>query len=96
MILRAASLLLIDRYGGKDISLCAGGWYPVRLTMEQQEGGAWRLLELVEPGDGDDDVPSILSMCRGDREHAEPVPIDEAVEEVLAAQGQTGAMRSDR
>ena len=92
---------LIALYNGKEIKLTSGSWYPVRLTMERQADGSWRMTELIEPGNGDDYAPSVLLMCNGDRKLAdrmftEPIPMEEAVQQVLAAQGYPEASRTGR
>ena len=92
---------LIALYNDKEIKLSSGSWYPVRLTMEQQTDGTWRLTELIEPENGDDYASSILRMCNGDRKLAErmltePFPMEEAVQKVLASQGYPDAARMDR
>lgn len=92
---------LIALYDDKDIKLCSGSWYPVRLTMEQQADGNWKLTELTEPEDGDYYDSSILRMCGGDRQLAEkmytqPFPMEEAVQQVLSSQGYPDAARADR
>ena len=83
---------LIALYNDKEIKLCSGSWYPLRLTMERQGDGSWTLLELTEPEDGELYGPSILRMCNGDealaqRMHTQPYPMEEAVLKTLAAQG---------
>ena len=92
---------LIALYNDKEIKLSSGSWYPVRLTMEQQTDGTWRLTELIEPENGDDYASSTLRMCNGDRKLAErmltePFPMEEAVQKVLASQGFPDAARIDR
>ena len=92
---------LIALFNDKEIKLSSGSWYPVRLTMEQQADGSWRLTELVEPGNGDEYASSILRMCNGDRKLAdrmftEPFPMEEAVQKVLASQGYPDAVRIGR
>ena len=92
---------LIALFNDKEIKLSSGSWYPVRLTMEQQADGSWRLIELVEPGNGDEYASSILRMCNGDRKLAdrmftEPFPMEEAVQKVLASQGYPDAVRIGR
>ena len=92
---------LIALYNDRDIKLSSGSWYPLRLTMEQQPDGSWRLVELVEPEDGDYYESSILRMCNGDKQlaermYTEPFPMEEAVQKVLASQGYPDAARIDR
>ena len=91
---------LIALYNGKEIKLSSGSWYPVRLTMEQRTDGTWRLIELIEPEDGDLYESSILRMCNGNRQlaermYTEPFPMEEAVQKVLEAQGYPDAIRID-
>lgn len=91
---------LIALYDDKDTKLCSGSWYPVRVTMEQQADGSWKLIELMEPEDGDLYASSILRMCNGNqklanRMYTEPFPMEEAVQMVLASQGYPDAARID-
>ncbi len=92
---------LIALYNDKEIKLSSGSWFPLRLTMERQADGSWRLIELIEPEDGDYYQSSILRMCNGDRQlaermYTEPYPMEEAVQKVLEAQGYPDAARIDR
>ena len=92
---------LIALYNDKEIKLSSGSWYPLRLTMEQRTDGTWRLIELIEPEDGDLYESSILRMCNGNRQlaermYTEPFPMEEAVQKVLEAQGYPDAVRIDR
>jgi hypothetical protein len=41
----------IGLYDGVDCRLISGGWYPVRLTLEDRDG-AYALAEMIEPEDG--------------------------------------------
>ena len=86
----------IGLYDGVDCRLISGGWYPVRLTLEDRDG-AYALAEMIEPEDGDYYWPSIVTMCDGDENLAETLVqadsgIRSAEEKYLSAAGYPDAV----